>query len=68
LATHGAINLFRERVGREQFIADTNAALDTSIQTWRNMIAPKSDQLVDRWFNETKRLVRTPNIESKVGL
>lgn len=67
LGVHGAVNYFREHVGRDQFVADSNAALDATIKTWHNMIAPKSDLLVDRWFNETKKLVQTPELDKKLG-
>lgn len=64
---HGVITLFRDHLGRDEFIADSNTALDATIATWDNMIAPETDQLVERWFNETKKLVDTPEIESKLG-
>lgn len=67
LGVHGAITYFRDSMGREQFTADTNAAIDATLTTWDNMIKPTANKLIDRWYNETKRLVQTPEIEAKVG-
>ncbi|ORE90105.1 hypothetical protein ATO13_23536 [Stappia sp. 22II-S9-Z10] len=67
LGVHGAVNYFRDSMGREQFTADTNAAINATLETWHNMVEPTANTLIDRWFNETKRLVQTPEIEAKIG-
>lgn len=67
VAVHGAVSYFRENMQRDEFVADTQASIDATINTWDNMIAPPADKLIDRWFNETKTLVKTPNIEAKLG-
>ncbi len=67
LAAHGAMTYFRDSMGRDQFVADTHAAIDATTTTWHNMVEPSANALIDRWYNETKRLVQTPEIDSKLG-
>lgn len=67
LGAHAALNAWRDHMGREEFVADTHAAIDATIATWHNMITPATGRLVDHWFDETKKLVNTPSIENKVG-
>lgn len=67
IGAHAVLGYFRENMTRDDFVAETNLALDTTIKRWKELITPKTNELVDRWYDETQRVVATPNLEAKLG-
>jgi len=67
LGVHGVMGLIRENMGREEFVAQTNDALDATITRWQQVIIPNADQLIDRWYNETQQLMVSSEFNRKAG-
>lgn len=67
LAAHGIATWVREGVGRDDFTAKTDASVDATITRWTKLIDGKASQLIDRWINETQRLIVSSELEQKLG-
>ena len=61
------LNEFRENMTREEFEANTLAAVDASITRWRGLVTPNAARIANRWFDETQALLATPHLETKLG-
>lgn len=62
LSADYVINSFRERMTREEFEAETQRGIDTTISRWKGKIALPLHQVSDSWYSEVRRILITPEI------
>lgn len=68
LAADFVVNRISEGMNRSEFVAETNQAVELTTSHWQKQLTSPLRKEVQQWFDDTRNLMMTPDLEKKLDL